>query len=469
MRRTISRMASIMERQLRDGSTVYWVRWRESGRKGPQPAEKFEGPKALKRAERFKLDVELAGGHWPENYVPGTGYVSPEQLREFEAMAQAREAAAQKAKASQPFIPFAQDFVDGLSGVSDRTRADYHSYIVNHFATFEPFAEADIADPGTLTGDDTKAWVTWMTKGVRDPDDETAWLRAPLSAKTTHNARGLLYAVIESAIDREHPLRTWNPCKAAALPRKGRKRIESDMTVLTPAEFEILYWSVHESLRPMLLADVGSGMRYSEITAQWVKDYAPSDHCTYVWRAWTKVKGGVELDEPKSEAGIRRIDLDDITEEAFARCCRGRGLEELTFTTRTGARIRHSNFWNRYWMPGVYRSVRCEEHRAHDREVGFLVGDELIPLTNQKDIRMRHLIPCGCEGRSRKVPRFHDMRHTYASWQIKHGTSFFVLAAAMGHESSRTTEEVYAHLLPDPERRQAKAHAAALGALRLGI
>lgn len=459
--------------QKKTGWPVYRVRWRGplvDGRR-TRPGENFTGPDpadARRRAERFRLDVELAGNDWPDNYVSGVGYISAEHLAELEAVVDAREAAAASATASQPFIPFAQDYVDNLTSISDRTRADYHSYVVNHFATYPALADADMADTSTLTGDDVKNWVTWMTKGERDPANDRAWLRAPRSAKTASNARGLLYSVIQSAIVREHPLRTWNPCTAASLPRtKGKKKIDCDMTVLTPREFEILYWAAHETIRPLLLADVGSGMRFSEITAQWVKDYNPADHATHVWRAWTKTDDGVVIGEPKSEAGYRRIPLDDTTEAAFAQRCRGRALDALTFTARGGGQLRHGNFWNRYFIPAIYRSVRCEEHRALDRETGFLVQGELVRMTNMKDLRIRHLIPCGCEGTSRKVPRFHDLRHTYASWQLEHGTTFWKLSIAMGHESSRTTEDIYAHLMPDHERQQAQAHAAALAGLRL--
>lgn len=462
-------MANIESYTNKGGAVVMRVRWRAGGTtNGERCAEPFTGKDADKRAERFRLDVELAGNNWPPNYVPKVGYVSAEKLAALEDLEEVRAVAAAEAKSATPFIPFAQDYVDGLSGIDDRTKADYQRMIVNHFVPFEAFAGADIADPETLTGDDVKAWTNWMVKGIRDPANSRAWERVPRSAKTTANVRGLLYSIIQSAIVREHPLRRWNPCQASSLPRLDSGEIDDDMTVLVPKEFEILYWAAHETVRPLLLGDVGSGMRFSEITAQWTKDYTPSDHCTFVRRTWRRVPGeGTVLREPKSEAGRRRIPLDDLTEEAFAQRSRGRALEALIFTSRSGSQLRHGNFWNRYWMPAVYRSTRCEEHRAVDRERGFLVGGELVRLTNMKDLRMRHLIPCGCAGSSRKVPRFHDLRHTYASWQLAHGILMFTLSVSMGHESSRTTEQTYAHLMPDHERKQAQAHAAALSGLRL--
>lgn len=41
--------------------------------------------------------------------------------------------------------------------------------------------------------------------------------------------------------------------------------------------------------------------------------------------------------------------------------------------------------------------------------------------------------------------RPHDLRHTYASWQIQSGTSIYKLGALLGHVSPFTTQR-YAHL-----------------------
>ena len=43
--------------------------------------------------------------------------------------------------------------------------------------------------------------------------------------------------------------------------------------------------------------------------------------------------------------------------------------------------------------------------------------------------------------------RFHDMRHTFASFMLWKGVPVFKVARWLGHSDSRITEQVYAHLL----------------------
>src|SRR5215472_5412642 len=138
-------MANVVEVPRADGSIGYKIRWRQGGKRhGAGCSETFEDPRL---AARFKTDVEYHGHEYPPNYIPHVGYVTAEQL----AALQAAEAAAAAVAARRPFLAFAADYVDHLTGVEAKTRADYHRFIQNHMATFAPFAEADIADPDQLT------------------------------------------------------------------------------------------------------------------------------------------------------------------------------------------------------------------------------------------------------------------------------------------------------------------------------
>lgn len=84
--------------------------------------------------------------------------------------------------------------------------------------------------------------------------------------------------------------------------------------------------------------------------------------------------------------------------------------DELLFTTPKGERIIHKLYWHHYWVPAVKAA------QAHGLK---------------------------------KSPRIHDLRHTHASWLIQDGVSLFTISRRLGHASTRTTEQVYGHLMPE--------------------
>jgi integrase len=75
----------------------------------------------------------------------------------------------------------------------------------------------------------------------------------------------------------------------------------------------------------------------------------------------------------------------------------------LIFGTRTGTPFRRSNFRRQVWMPAVARSG-------------------LPPRL-----------------------RFHDLRHSYATWLVSDGVPINVVSRLMGHEQISTTLNRYTH------------------------
>ena len=92
----------------------------------------------------------------------------------------------------------------------------------------------------------------------------------------------------------------------------------------------------------------------------------------------------------------------------------------LVFTTERGCQVRHSNFKEDYYVP-IVKSL----------------GDALpIAKSPHRD------------GASTAF-RFHDLRHSHASYLIARGAALSDVADRLGHASVRTTEDWYKHLFED--------------------
>lgn len=116
---------------------------------------------------------------------------------------------------------------------------------------------------------------------------------------------------------------------------------------------------------------------------------------------------------PKSRAGRRAVPLPRFTVEALTRHCRdfGNDREDLVFTASTGEPLKRGTFRARVWKPSLQRA-----------------------------------------GLSATL-RFHDLRHSYATWLVSDGVPINDVARIMGHEQTSTTLNLYTHSTAERDRR----------------
>lgn len=418
-------MATINQRKLADGRTRYWVKWRLGGtRKGAPQSEPFD---TRADAHTFKLHVEAAGHHWPENWIPrqgwapgwipGHGWVKPEKDTEPETEAE-----------PVLFADFARDLIGSMTGIEERTRADYRRDLERHL--IPRFGTADLRDTAQLTPKDVRAWVNHLRTGVPDPRHRPSaapasagrdgWLQRPLSPKSIHNLHGLLFTICEAAVREDPPVRPSNPAARTRLPRVDTA--DREMCFLTREEFALLRDSMHPDVRDMVEVLVRTGMRYSELVALQVRDITLTPvigpegqrrargHLD-VRRAWKRGPDNTfHLGSPKTRSSRRRIPLSPGTIDLIRPRLEGKGAEEFVFTTDQGSWWRHSSFYGRRWAPGVKEAQR--------RGLG-------------------------------KKPRIHDLRHTHVAWLIDKDVHVFKIQRRLGHTSITTTMDRYGHLVTD--------------------
>jgi integrase len=86
----------------------------------------------------------------------------------------------------------------------------------------------------------------------------------------------------------------------------------------------------------------------------------------------------------------------------------------------------------------------------------------MVRYVSRRQLSMQWIVPCGCPGTLRKIPRIHDLRHTAVAILIARNVPLSAIARRVGHESIVTTDKTYGHLLPELDARQADAMFAAL-------
>jgi len=254
-----------------------------------------------------------------------------------------------------------------------------------------------------ITRDACVAWVAWQRQ-------QTTVRGKPYSAKSISNAARLLSSVMRSAVEAE--LIARNPAARLPIPSDQERH---EMVLLTHNEYATLVQAIPAQWHAFVAFLAGTGCRFGEATALVAGDFdldgdAPT---VRISRAWKKGAAGVYLGAPKSRRGVRTITLGRIVVDAV------RPLVEagdgLVFTTTQGKRVQSQHFHTRVWSPALDRAG---------------LG---------------------------KRPRVHDLRHAHASWQIAAGIRPEVLQRRLGHESIKTTYDVYGHLLPDSHAGAAEA------------
>lgn len=288
--------------------------------------------------------------------------------------------------------------IDHLSGIERRTRHEYLGILKNDITPH--LGPVPLA---SLSRDDISRWV----EVLRD---------AGASGKTIANKHGLLSAALNGAVRAGHI--SANPAAGIRLPRTERQ----EMRFLSHEEFATLLAEVTEPWRPMVRFLVASGARPAEVMALRPADINRTDHTVRISRAWKRGPGGYQIGAPKTDRGIRTInvpaavlnELDYTGEWLFTNPGRGRRAQ--------GGPVRLPNFRANVWWPAVERA-------------------KLAPPS----------------------PRVYDLRHTCASWMIQAGVPLPVIQQHLGHESIEVTVGVYGHL----DRRSAQAAADAI-AVALG-
>ncbi len=256
-----------------------------------------------------------------------------------------------------------------------------------------------------LTQSDLQQFFTDMKKNGRQTHVETKG-----TAMSDRSVRSC-YAVCRMALDQavQENLIRKNPAEGCKLPPlKGR-----EMQVLTKEEMQrFLIQAKEEGMYELFLLELTTGLRRGELLGLQWDDLDMESGTLKIDRQVYPVKGKLIINEPKTKAAVRTIILPPPMLEVL------KEYKEQVFS------------------PWVFPS-RIKPEQPVDP--GYVRKRLQVILER-----------AGC-----KQIRFHDLRHTFATMALEHGMDVKTLSAIIGHVSSGTTLNIYAHITDDMRRSAA--------------
>jgi integrase len=272
-----------------------------------------------------------------------------------------------------------------------RSRREYRSILGGHL--LPPFGELRLDQ---ITPALVREW--HASYGTRTP-----------SARS--KAYRLMHAIMQTAfVDDE--LVAFNPCR---IRKGGSDPRQRTINVATEVEVDLIADAIRPEWRLLVLLAAYTALRFGELTELRQRDIDLQAQTISVERAASRAESGpgIVVGPPKSAAGVRKVFipetlLDELT--AHLALYAQPGPDGLLFTTHRGAQLYQSCF-----------------HREWKRARAAAGRPDL---------------------------RFHDLRHTGATWLAESGAPLPVIMRQVGH-STPTMAIRYQHATDEAARQYA--------------
>ena len=221
-----------------------------------------------------------------------------------------------------------------------------------------------------------------------------------LSDRTVRGIHAICRAALAKA--EQERMCTGNPALGCRLPpKRGR-----ESRVLAPEEIQrFLTQAREDGCYELFLLDLATGLRRGELLALQWEDLNFRTGALQISKQLQRIDGKLTLSEPKTKAAVRTILLPRPV---------------LKVLEQYRERILMPSSW-------IFPSPVKEDA-------------PLDPSSERKRIKVV-LERARCS----RV-RFHDLRHTFSTLALEHGMDVKTLSTVIGHTSSATTLDIYAHV-----------------------
>ena len=359
-----------------------------------------------RRASGTGSVIEKPNGTYEGRYVVGykeNGYPITKSVfakTKTECKLKLKEAMEQAGKLSSDAINPEMTFGDWLQfwynnyckpGVRESTRACYEGRIRLHILPSLGHIKLN-----KLTENDLQQFYTNLKKGGRL--NKTNIYGPGLSDRMVRSCHATCRAALEKA--KEMHLISRNTAIGRKLPPKKAR----EMQVLTPEEIQrFLIQAKEDGYYEMFLLELCSGMRRGELLALEWRDLNFKTGELRIDKQVTFLNGQTVCSKPKTKESMRTIVLPRSLVEV---------LKEYRKTVES-----------KLMFPSPAK-----------------VGDEYRNPCSVGSTMRLILDRAGC-----KHVRFHDLRHTFATMALENGMDIKTLSSVIGHKSSATTLDIYAH------------------------
>ncbi len=187
-------------------------------------------------------------------------------------------------------------------------------------------------------------------------------------------------------------IREWEWIKDNPFTKVGMEKLpQPRVRYLTTEEFEKLYQACNERLKPIVLLAVNTGMRQDNILS-------------LTWQDVDLNRGVIMLEHTKNGERLG-LPMNETVKNL---------LGELN-------KVRHIN------SPYIFHNSTGTKIDAEKVRRWFSQAVKKAGITDF---------------------RFHDLRHTFASWLVQNGIDLYIVQRLLGHKTGEMTRR-YAHLAPD--------------------
>ena len=281
------------------------------------------------------------------------------------------------------------------------------------------------------------------------------WVRelsVPLAPATVAQCHRLLSAVLRSAVrDRLVPA---NPCEGIRLPRQQRTA-DHGVTIGRDAFLQRLVPAVPERWRALVALAGGAGLRWGECVGLRWEAVDLDRGLVYVTRVAVEVAGHVtDKPFPKSKAGRRVVPLPPFVVELLRqhRAQYEPGPAGQVFSNEAGGPPRRTLFRSRVWRPVLVRAGLLGAVRETGQGTWIASWPTSDGTTTSEQCASQREAVALVARSAHGGLRFHDLRHSYATWLISDGVPINDVQRVMGHEQASTTLNMYTHAASEHDR-----------------